>query len=156
MFKKSKEKGLTAVHHPFTAPKNNISPLELKMNPNNSTADAYDMIINGYEVGSGSMRIHNSEMQESVLSIIGMNKQDQQEKFGFLLQALKFGAPPHAGMALGLDRLTMLLTDSDNIRDVIAFPKTNAATCLLTEAPSFIDLLTFNESNINSKNCEKR
>lgn len=134
MFEETNE-GLAAMHHPFTSPKE-CSPEELKLRPLDAVADAYDMVINGYEVGGGSVRIYHEMMQQTVFTILGIDKKAQQEKFGFLLEALKYGAPPHAGMAFGLDRLTMLLTGTDNIRDVIAFPKTTTASCLLTDAPS--------------------
>lgn len=135
MFEDNGEGGLTAMHHPFTSPKD-FSPEELASKPEEAVANAYDMVINGYEVGGGSVRIHRNEMQQTVFSILGINEEDQREKFGFLLDALKYGTPPHAGLAFGLDRLVMLLTGTDNIRDVIAFPKTTAAACLMTNAPS--------------------
>ncbi|MDH2376390.1 MULTISPECIES: aspartate--tRNA ligase [Providencia] len=135
MFEDNGEGGLTAMHHPFTSPKD-FSPEELASKPEDAVANAYDMVINGYEVGGGSVRIHRNEMQQTVFSILGINEEDQREKFGFLLDALKYGTPPHAGLAFGLDRLVMLLTGTDNIRDVIAFPKTTAAACLMTNAPS--------------------
>ncbi|OCQ22450.1 aspartate--tRNA ligase [Pseudoalteromonas luteoviolacea] len=135
MFEEDDEGNLHAVHHPFTAPKD-ISAQELEANPAAAISDAYDMVLNGYEVGGGSVRIHNNEMQQAAFRILGIEEQEQQDKFGFLLDALKYGTPPHAGLAFGLDRLVMLLCGTDNIRDVIAFPKTTQASCLMTNAPS--------------------
>ncbi|MSL41134.1 hypothetical protein GKE65_23810, partial [Escherichia coli] len=134
------EGGLTARHHPATSPKD-ITAAELKAAPENAVANAYDMVINGYEVGGGSVRIHNGDMQQTVFGILGINEEEQREKFGFLLDALKYGTPPHAGLAFGLDRLTMLLT-------VIAFPKPTAAACLMTEAPSFANPTALAELSI--------
>ncbi|EDP59002.1 aspartate--tRNA ligase [Vibrio sp. AND4] len=135
MFEEDDEGNLHAMHHPFTSPLG-VSAEELKANPAAANSNAYDMVLNGYEVGGGSVRIHNAEMQAAVFDILGINAEEQQLKFGFLLDALKFGTPPHAGLAFGLDRLVMLLCGTENIRDVIAFPKTTAAACLLTDAPS--------------------
>ncbi|MCO7197486.1 aspartate--tRNA ligase [Pseudoalteromonas sp. OANN1] len=135
MFEEDDEGNLHAVHHPFTAPKG-VCAADLEANPAGTLSDAYDMVLNGYEVGGGSVRIHNNEMQQAAFRILGIEESEQQEKFGFLLDALKYGTPPHAGLAFGLDRLVMLLCGTDNIRDVIAFPKTTQASCLMTDAPS--------------------
>jgi aspartyl-tRNA synthetase len=133
MFEETKDGGITAIHHPFTAP--SCSPEELKADPINALSRAYDMVLNGYELGGGSIRIHDQSMQETVFDILGISEEEQQEKFGFLLDALKFGAPPHGGLAFGLDRLIMLMTNTSSIREVIAFPKTQSAACVMTQAP---------------------
>jgi len=123
-----------AIHHPFTAP-TNLTPEQLEANPVGAISDAYDMVLNGCELGGGSVRIHNQDMQAAVFRILGISDEEAQEKFGFLLEALQYGAPPHAGLAFGLDRLVMLMTGASSIRDVMAFPKTNTAACPLTNAP---------------------
>lgn len=128
-------KRYVAAHHPFTSPKKeDIDKLDSE--PENAQANAYDIVLNGYELGGGSIRIHNGELQEKMFEVLGFTKEQAQEQFGFLLDAFKYGAPPHGGIALGLDRLVMLLTNRTNLRDTIAFPKTASATCLLTDAPS--------------------
>jgi aspartyl-tRNA synthetase len=126
--------GLTPLHHPFTAP--SCSAEALQRAPEDALSRAYDVVLNGYELGGGSIRIHDQAMQANVFDVLGIDANEQRDKFGFLLDALQYGAPPHGGIALGLDRLMMLMLGSDSIRDVIAFPKTQSAACLLTEAPS--------------------
>ncbi|MCL2919286.1 aspartate--tRNA ligase [Shewanella litorisediminis] len=123
-----------AVHHPFTAPRG-VTAAELEANPGKAVSDAYDMVLNGVELGGGSVRIHNGDMQSTVFRILGIDDEEAKEKFGFLLEALRFGTPPHAGLAFGLDRLVMLMTGASSIRDVMAFPKTTTAACPLTNAP---------------------
>ncbi len=130
------EKRFQALHHPFTAPLEDDIDEKLENDPLSVKSRAYDMVLNGMEIGGGSIRIHTRELQERVLKLLGITREDAQEKFGFLLNALDAGAPPHGGIAFGLDRLVMLLCQEDSIRNVIAFPKTQKATCLLTDAPS--------------------
>ncbi len=125
----------SAMHHPFTAPAE-ADPVALLANPAASLSKAYDMVLNGAEIGGGSIRIHKPEMQQAVFQILGISEEEAQQKFGFLLDALKYGCPPHGGIAFGLDRIAALMTGEDSIRDVIAFPKTTTAQCLLTSAPS--------------------
>ncbi len=155
MFEEDDEGNLHAMHHPFTSPLG-VTAQELKANPAGSNSNAYDMVINGYEVGGGSVRIHNAEMQSTVFDILGIEETEQRLKFGFLLDALKYGTPPHAGLAFGLDRLVMLLCGTENIRDVIAFPKTTTAGCLLTDAPSLANPAALEELAIAVKLAEEK
>lgn len=153
MFEELPDGGLTAIHHPFTAPA--CSPEELASDPANALSRAYDMVLNGTELGGGSIRIHDEQMQETVFRILGIGEEEARAKFGFLLDALKFGCPPHGGLAFGLDRLVMLMTGSSSIRDVIAFPKTQSATCLMTQAPGEVDEKQLKELNIRLRRSAK-
>ncbi|HEY9200307.1 MAG TPA: aspartate--tRNA ligase [Gammaproteobacteria bacterium] len=141
-----REERWDALHHPFTAPSCSLE--DLQKNPGESLSRAYDMVLNGCELGGGSVRIHNAEMQQNVLKILGIGEQEAEDKFGFLLNALKYGCPPHAGLAFGLDRMVMLMTGAASIRDVMAFPKTQTAACLLTSAPSEVSAAQLKELNI--------
>ncbi|AJI56971.1 aspartate--tRNA ligase [Francisella philomiragia] len=153
MFEKDDNR-LYAVHHPFTAPKVETVE-ELTKDPENLLSRAYDMVINGYEVGGGSIRIHRQDMQAKVFNLLGISDEEAREKFGFMLDALSYGTPIHGGIAFGVDRLIMLLTNTTNIRDVIAFPKTQTASCLMTEAPSNVSLEQLNELGIAVKKEDK-
>ena len=138
MFEENSEGGLTALHHPFTSPKEQ-DPSKLKdSDPLEINSKAYDMVLNGVEIGGGSIRIHDSELQQEIFNILGLSKEEQNEKFGFFLRTLQSGCPPHGGIAFGLDRLAMLMVGAESIRDVIAFPKTQSALCLLSEAPGSV------------------
>ena len=136
-----------AMHHPFTSPAND-DPAALRANPEGALAKAYDMVLNGSEIGGGSVRIHRQEMQSTVFELLGINAEEAEKKFGFLLDALKFGAPPHGGIAFGLDRLTMLMAGADSIREVIAFPKTQTAADLMTDAPTEVSEAQLRELHI--------
>ena len=153
MFEKNSKGELTPLHHPFTAPRGSID--ELKAEPLNALTDAYDVVLNGTELGGGSVRIHDHEMQKVVLSLLGIKEEQAEEKFGFLTSALQHGCPPHAGLAIGFDRMIMLMTNSESIRDVIAFPKTQTASCLLTNAPGEASNEQLDELHIKFHGLEK-
>ena len=146
MFEKTSDGGITAIHHPFTAPSCTVE--ELEADPLAAQSVAYDMVLNGCELGGGSIRIHQGEMQKAVFRCLGISDEEAQEKFGFLLNGLKYGAPPHGGLAFGLDRLIMLMAGTDSIREVIAFPKTQTAACPLTNAPGVVNKEQLKELNI--------
>jgi aspartyl-tRNA synthetase len=143
-----------ALHHPFTAPSVE-APIELESAPGTILSRAYDMVLNGSEIGGGSIRIHSSDMQAAVFRILGISDQEAEDKFGFLLRALRYGCPPHGGIAFGLDRLVMLMAGAASIRDVIAFPKTQTASCLLTEAPGPVSSQQLRETGIRLRSLER-
>ena len=153
MFEINKEGSLTPLHHPFTLPK--CSKQDILDNPDMAIAYAYDVVLNGYEIGGGSLRIYDKSMQETIFSILNISKEEANNKFGFLLKALSTGCPPHGGIAFGLDRIVMLVTNTTNIRDVIAFPKTQSAACLLTDAPSKVEKEQLDELKITSTHKEE-
>lgn len=153
MFEETDDGKWTSVHHPFTKPKGTVD--EMKNNPESALSVAYDMVLNGTEIGGGSLRINTLEMQKAVFEALGIDEVQAEEKFSFLLNALKYGAPPHGGLAFGLDRLVMLMTKASSIRDVIAFPKTKTAECPLTEAPAGVDAKQLRELGIRVREKEK-
>ncbi|WP_250277701.1 aspartate--tRNA ligase [[Clostridium] colinum] len=148
------EKRYVAKHHPFTMPMEEDIDL-LETNPEKARAIAYDLVLNGYELGGGSLRIYQSKLQEKMFKCLGFTKEDANERFGFLIDAFKYGAPPHGGLALGLDRIVMLLSGSDSLRDVIAFPKVKDASCPLADAPNFVDKKQLEELMIDIKKIEE-
>ena len=153
MFEEDDKGGWTALHHPFTSP--SCTPEELEAAPGEALSVAYDMVLNGTELGGGSVRIHRNDMQQSVFRVLGIDEAEAQEKFGFLLDALKYGAPPHAGLAFGLDRLIMLMSGARSIRDVIAFPKTQTAACVMTDAPGVVESRQLTELSIRLRKNEE-
>ena len=153
MFEMANSGQITPLHHPFTAPRCSIE--ELKENPLLALTDAYDVVLNGTELGGGSVRIHDHKMQSAVLEILDIDHEEAEEKFGFLTSALQHGCPPHAGLAIGFDRMMMLMTKSDSIRDVIAFPKTQSASCLMTDAPGAASFEQLNELHLKVQDLNK-
>ncbi len=146
MFEADGKGGLTPLHHPFTAPA--CDEAALRDNPSEALSRAYDMVLNGSELGGGSIRIHRPDMQQAVFDVLGIDPDEAAEKFGFLLRALQYGAPPHGGLAFGLDRLVTLMVGGQSIRDVIAFPKTQTASCVMTEAPGRVSDAQLRELSI--------
>jgi aspartyl-tRNA synthetase len=153
MFEDDGKGGLTPLHHPFTAPATE-SPEMLMIEPEKMLSRAYDMVLNGTELGGGSVRIHSTEMQKAVFELLGISDEEADDKFGFLLTALKYGCPPHAGIAFGLDRLVMLMSGASSIRDVMAFPKTQTAACPLTSAPAPVSAAQLKELNLRLRKTE--
>jgi len=152
MFERDDKGGLTALHHPFTAPACSVDAL--RESPETALSQAYDMVLNGSEIGGGSVRIHDQAMQQAVFDLLGIDEAEAESKFGFLLGALRHGAPPHAGLAFGLDRLVMLMVGGHSIRDVIAFPKTQSAQCVMTEAPGLVSDQQLRELSLRPKRAE--
>jgi aspartyl-tRNA synthetase len=153
MFEQDGSGNWTPLHHPFTAPSTSVE--EVAANPGAALSRAYDMVLNGCELGGGSIRIHQRDMQEAVFRILQIDEAEAEEKFGFLLKALQYGAPPHGGLAFGLDRLVMLMTGSHSIRDVIAFPKTQTAACIMTDAPGDVSAQQLRELNIRLRQARE-
>ena len=150
MFERDDKSGaLIALHHPFTAPQN-PDPQALANDPDSALSQGYDVVLNGIELGGGSVRIHDAALQATVFKLLGISDEEAREKFGFLLDALQYGAPPHGGIALGLDRMVMLMVGAASIREVIAFPKTQTASCPLTDAPGLVDHKQLRELSIKS------
>jgi aspartyl-tRNA synthetase len=143
-------KRFVACHHPFTAP-TEASQSSLASNPAAARARAYDLVLNGHEIGGGSIRIHTAQMQKSMFNALGFTPENAEEQFGFFIRAMEYGAPPHGGIAFGLDRLCMLIVNAESIRDVIAFPKTQKARCLLTSAPAKVSALQLRELGLRIK-----